>query len=1395
MIKIMEKRLNFRYISQIFAITDYQITDWMDLEKYKVLKLALLLLFLRFLVAGSQNYSKLHFERIDNTHRMTSEEVLCSNQDKSGFIWFGTSEGAVRYDGYEFNSFKKHKYLGKLFGIRINNIHVDDVDNLYFTSNEGFFAFNSCYEPILPTIIEYFKGRDLNDIYVASDSTVYISSQRGFYVIDPLNEKVTELKAGRDSGMLTSVTKEIVEDAKGRIWVATWGNHILKLNKEKKSFQVFNIFNEKQMGGSKGATNSLFIDSRGYLWVGCWEMGLAVVDIGSDNNVNILKWFKHQSGVDSSISGNIIRSISEDKYNVMWVGTPNGLSSIKFPLSNRHSIINYKPEEKEGAFHSGVITSLFNDNSDILWITSKGGGVYKLIIEQDKFSHYKIPDLNKQNHNQEVQSFELDDQGRVLAGVLSMGFVVYDRGRNKYLHYVDVPEYQVIDKEIKLNTVRCFMWDQDSVLWLGTRHNGLVLLNPQTGQVDVVRKRIKKKDFKGREINVIKKLNNGSVLVGTDEGINHLRIGKGGIWRSEVVDLSEIVGLQKANISVTGIEPVDKNVVFVSTERNGLFKLVFNKGKATAELYGNMTDKVICLFKDSDQRIWIGTRGNGLKYILNKEDTVIHSLAPESYIIGDVIYGINQDMYNDIWVTTNKGLTKIEGDISSFESESYYARGGLQGNIFIERAFFKDKDGQFYIGGYNGFNIFEPNRIKSDQSISPIVITEIQVEGEVINEKALVDSTLFLNHIKNDFSIEFASLSYIYPDANQYAYMVEGLDKDWKYVDANKRSANYSNIGTGEYVFKLKGTNSQGAWNDHVLKLRIVVKAAPYKRWWAICLYILGIVLILGIVFKLRLHWERMKKKAELEQMARIKSEKLNQYKLRFFTNISHELLTPVSILSSSLYNIKHGGIHNSQNISVMERNVLKLERMIRQLLTFRKVDANKVYVNISEKNISSLIINIVNDFESLYVQKGLKILLQIEENINGKIDKEKWEIIIRNLLSNAIKYTDEGQIVVGLKSIDSGGLSLIVKDTGCGIPQEALSKLFNRFYRVKSEKSKSEEGIGIGLNLTKNLVDILGGSIDVESEEGKGTAFKLFLPIDGVVEVTEDTENKVFSSIKDIDIDGEGIQKDIPEENRYAKNYELLKDTTILLVEDNDEFRQSVKLALGQYASILEARDGSEGIKLAEDKDIDIVISDVMMPGKKGYELCKEMKDNIKTSHIPVVLLTAKVGDDNKIIGYQSGADAYVEKPVNIDLLILRINVLLQNRKKLRHNTGINLNLEPENVSVTPLDEAFFNQAKKIVEANIADADYSIKEFADDLGVSNSMLYRKIKNLADSSPSEFVRNIRIKRSAQLLENKAFSISEVAYNCGFNDLSYFGVCFKKMYGVTPTAYQAGEGQA
>ncbi len=1315
--------------------------------------------------AIAQNYNNFKFEVINNTNGLLSDVVNCSHQDKQGFMWFGTDEGITRYDGYEFRTFKNHPHLKKLYGLEIRSITTDHQGNVLVSTKQGFFAFTPKLEPYLTNIEEKTANLDIFSTTVSSDSLIYISSTYGLYIIDRKNNTSQRLVYKRNENEIYRQFKEVVEDSQGNLWLGAWGAGLLRLSKNHQFTEYANIWEVKR----NQCTYSLEVTPDHKLCLGSWHNGLYLLDISNPDNPTILE---HFTPYNSSIPGTVILDVEKDTYNNIWVSTPYGISIVT-KQQQGYALINYTDNKKRGELSNANIAQIYSGNDNLLWISTLGGGINKLHLGQNQFDHFLMPE-KKGQRSQSIYGFGTDSKGRILIGLKSLGFMVLDKDDTITPYWIH-PHYKHLSYKHEINSIKCFLNYNEDWLLMGLRYQGALAFNQKTGETQEIKRNSIHKNFKGREVEVLHKMENGNVLIGTNSGLHIASIkNKKKQWRTRFIDIED-----NKNFNVQDIVTYNSNKYIFATKEKGLFLLEYQeKDYRSPTPFLSLDAKVLCLYNDQNKHLWIGTQGNGiLRYDFATK--TIYNPDQEGEDIGDVIYAIKRDLDGHIWLTTNSGLTKLIKEKDTYHAENFSHRDGLQSNIFVRSSFFAYK-GHFYIGGHNGFNRFDPLAVESKEEVPPVVITEVKVEGEKVNNFT-PNEGLKLNHKTNTFSVKFSSLAYVFPQANSYAYKIEGIDNIWNYVDADMRTANYNNLPAGDYTFHLKATNSKGIWNENQIKFNIKVKQAPYKTPWAIVIYLALTSGLIWLFFRQRLLNERFKQEAELEQVKRSKAEKLNMYKLSFFTNMSHELLTPLAILSTSMDNIQRKKKFSTETLDTMQRNVNNLNRLIKQLLTFRKVETGNMTVHYKEKDISAFVTDCVTDFDILAGKKNISFDIAISQNIEGPTDAEKLELIIRNLLSNAFKYTPDGGNVKFNLEKEQKQIIITVQDSGCGIPEREIDKLFSRYYRVRDDKTATSEGVGIGLNLTKSLIDMMNGSIQVKSKVDVGTTFTVELPLSPSAKAKEESEDIYIEENKRPKLTKKTVEPG-----------QTNQDFNILLVEDNDDFRAVLKDTLSPYYKIYEAINGVDGLEIAQTKNIDLILSDIMMPKMDGNELCRHIKSNNETSHISVILLTAKVGDHNRKEGYESGADSYLEKPVNFEMLNVRINSMLKQREKLRQAITNKKSPEIKKIDITPYDEKFFIEVKELVEKNLDNVDFSVKNISQEMSVSSSMLYRKMKSLAGLSPSDYIRDIRLKHAALMLENPSFSISEVAFSCGFNELSYFGLCFKKMYGVTPSAYQEGE---
>jgi signal transduction histidine kinase/DNA-binding response OmpR family regulator len=764
----------------------------------------------------------------------------------------------------------------------------------------------------------------------------------------------------------------------------------------------------------------------------------------------------------------------------------------------------------------------------------------------------------------------------------------------------------------------------------------------------------------------------------------------------------------------------------------------------------------------------------------------------------EVIYGVLPDDANSLWFSTNNGLSRF--NLTSKKFNNFDASDGLLGNEFNFGAFTRLKNGHLVYGSVEGLNSFAPKGIVENSFIPSVAITALKVN----NKPYYIDpdnvGELVLRHNQNVLNFEFVALSYSNADKNQYAYRLQGFDREWNYVKKNL-GATYTNLDEGSYTFHVIASNNDKLWNEEGTKLRIRILPAPWKTWWAYLFYtgfIFGIVILIRRYTLIRIY-ERNQLKQERLEKERI--EEVNALKLQLFTNISHDFRTPLTLIIGSLEQLlkeKSTNTFVKSQFEVMHRNANVLMQLINQLLDFRKSEFGKLKLSVSKGNLVFFIHEIKRAFEELAKVKQIEFqFVALDETIDGWFDKMHLKNVIFNLLSNAFKFTPvKGEITlqVSTKEQYKGGLAkqfakIKIKDNGIGIAESKQKYIFDRFYHL-GERT----GTGIGLALTKNLVELHGGTIKVKSSESVGTCFTIILPL-GQDHLTKDqfadderyTEKANFIQTDDTVL----IKSELMQYENQVISNEIIDNTSpsVLIVDDNVEVRALIKLFFKGTYNIYEAANGKSALELVQDKEIDIILSDVMMPIMDGIELCNQIKTNVITSHIPVVLLTAKSSQETQHSGYRLGADLYITKPFDINILELRIANLLKLRKRFADKFKKDIILEPKELTFTSTDELFLKNVIDIVNKNLTNPNFNMNELIDQMGVSRSVLYRKLKAITGQSASEFIKNMKLKRAAQLIMKSNMNISEIAFELGYSDLKHFRKSFKEKFNVLPSEYK------
>ena len=812
-----------------------------------------------------------------------------------------------------------------------------------------------------------------------------------------------------------------------------------------------------------------------------------------------------------------------------------------------------------------------------------------------------------------------------------------------------------------------------------------------------------------------------------------------------------------------------------------------------------ITNTVLCIHLDRFGRLWAGTEGGGL-YLYNRNKGEFEEKTRAYSIPGDVIVSIEEDKSGNLWLGTISGLVKlyVAAVGNDFSTHIYTSADGLQDNFIVNSSC--SRNGELFFGGHKGYNSFFPDKMEIPSQETNFLITDIKIFNHSFSKLPVelqqkispvmptYTSKIELPHKYNNFSIEFAALTYKNPELNRYAYRLQNFDRDWQYTDADRRFAYYNNLPSGTYTFQLKATNENGEWSGYVRELTVVVLPPFWATWWAYLLYVI-IVSVIGVsIYRTAKNRILLRNALRLREIEKAKAEELNHAKLQFFTNITHELLTPLTIISATVDELKTQAPSHNDLYTVMNSNIQRLIRLLQQILEFRKAETGNLKLRVSPGDIAAFVKNAAESFQPLVKKRKIHFSFLCDpESMIGYFDMDKLDKILYNLLSNAAKYNKEDgfiQVSLSYDETDKDFVLLKIKDNGKGISKEKQKNLFKRFYEGDYRKFNTI-GTGIGLSLTKDLVELHGGTISVESEVDHGTEFMVRIPIERSYYDEEQIDDEAISLMQN-PVNYEDTQEDADVETQEV----TIKANTILLVEDNGELLHLMTKLLSREYNVFTAQNGKEGIAVLEKEDVDLIVSDVMMPEMDGIEFCKYVKGHLEMSHIPMILLTAKNKEEDRAEAYEIGADAFISKPFNLTVLHARIRNLLKYKERMARDFKNQIVFEVKDLNYTSLDEDFIQRAIHCVNNHLEDPTFDQAQFADEMRTSKSTLYKKLKSLAGLNTSSFIRNVRLKAACRIMEEKGTNVrvSELAYAVGFNDPKYFSSCFKKEFDMLPSEY-------
>ena len=1337
----------------------------------------------------------LKFKQLSAPHSLPTNEVQKVYQDRDGFIWFATRNGLCQYNGYETTLYKSNLYSPDLLTTNSITCLVDDNNNnLWIGTSEGLNVMDKRTGEIKKYKAPSISNNVVSALCVTRDNTLWVGTDNGLCRYVP--EKDTFVVCGDEfgDGRLRYVTiKSLLEDSDGDLWIGTWAQGLFRYSPSTDKVVVYPKINEQY------SSHVIYEDSNKDIWVGSWGYGLFKLRNPKDMENVSYQSFLHENGDDSSLSDNIVYDIAEDiNTHTLWVGTRSGLSILR--LDESSSFINYKSGKSDYRIPSDEVNSIMRDSQKNMWIGAIGGGVLMADTRQPAFALHTLNFGDEDIPVTSVRTLFADSDQNLWIGVGTYGLARREYVTGELKMYSHIPEFSGVKDLPSLFAV--VQRKKSGDIWFGMYNGGIYVY--RKGE-KVKHLTTKNSAFLTSDcVSALYEDYEGNCWIGTRGGIG-VRLSDGTDYRFETMNFND--SLSAGWIYVRDIVQDMDNSVWLATSNFGVIHITGDVRQPSTLKYENysfhnrklITNTVLCMHIDRFGRLWAGTEGGGL-YLYNRSTGQFEEKTRTYSIPGDVIVSIEEDKSGNLWLGTVSGLVKlyVVAVGNDFSTRIYTSADGLQDNFIVNSSC--SRDGELFFGGHKGYNSFFPDKMEIPSQETNFLITDIKIfnhsfknlpvelQQKISPVMPTYTSKIELPYKYNNFSIEFAALTYKNPELNRYAYRLQNFDRDWQYTDADRRFAYYNNLPSGTYTFQLKATNENGEWSGYVREFTVVVLPPFWATWWAYLLYMV-LVLVIGVLIYRTIKKRILLQNAlRLREMEKAKAEELNHAKLQFFTNITHELLTPLTIISATVDELKTQAPSHNDLYTVMNSNIQRLIRLLQQILEFRKAETGNLKLRVSPGDLAAFVRTGTESFKPLVKKRKIHFSLLCDpESIVGYFDIDKLDKIMYNLLSNAAKYNKEDgfiQVTLSYDEEDREFVLLRVKDNGKGISREKQATLFKRFYEGDYRKFNTI-GTGIGLSLTKDLVTLHGGTISVESEVDHGTEFIVRIPIERSYYDEEQIDDEVIS-LRQTAIDYEDTPEDV-----IAEVQELAtKANSILLVEDNEELLNLMTKLLGREYNVFTAENGKEGIIVLENEDVDLIVSDIMMPEMDGIEFCKYVKGHLEISHIPVILLTAKNKEEDRAEAYEIGADAFISKPFNLTVLHARIRNLLKYKARMAHDFKNQIVFEVKDLNYTSLDEDFIQSAINCVNNHLEDPNFDQAQFADEMLTSKSTLYKKLKSLAGLNTSSFIRNVRLKAACRIMEEKGINIrvSELAYAVGFNDPKYFSSCFKKEFGMLPSEY-------
>lgn len=1385
--------------------------------------LVLLLVAITSMAQGISEGIELRFDHLTVNNGLSHSDAMCVVEDDEGFVWIGTNKGVDRFNGNDVKNYAANTDGGVTSGFtsnRIRSLYVSPSNELWVgTENGGVSLYDRPHDSFIHVNEKLFSHPDRSLLAILANAHVTTvaedaqgniwigTTQEGVFILDRKDNKFLRIKrlALTDTGFMQFGVRGIHVSAEGRVYIVTYTdglyyqaqNHLVQVDFTVKPIQAVHM------------------DKQGALWIAA-DAQIFKLSKAADKPVKVVGTFSS------------IECLHVDSFQKLWIGTGEGIFLIS-PNENSKQENIYEggyvqhilPQEGNSSSLSyKKVHQIVEDKTQVIWIAANAGGVNKVDLVAKQFGYLQpqrsMGILLPGNY---INAIWKEERKNLIWIGTRNGVAQYNPVTNSYRYYLNNPD------EHGGRGVEIFDIFQDTQknLWFANRDNGFFRMerNGNHEQWTTFTINDKREDASPGAVSIVEDRQGYIWMATGEDGI--FKFNKKGQQLNAYQQCCD--GLPTDRFTQLSYDSTN-HVLWAATLDAGLLQLkiagdsllvAHHFTSQPADTIGLSVNYVWPMAQDKNGDLWIGTLGGGLHELAYDAAGDAHISRWNKLLPEQDVESIVLDDQGNLWIGGGGlwQLNPVTKKISRFEVSD-----GLQSNSFKVGAATKAQDGTLYFGGINGVNYFHPNRVKPNPYAPSAIISDFRIFSksvginDTLNGRVLLTQNLRLTkeitiHAnENDFSIDFIAFHYANPGKIVYAYKLKGYHKDWVYPPTDQRTASFSNLPAGDYTFLLKAGNSDGKWSGTPTQLGIHVLPPWWKTIWAYAGMGLALIGIFVWYQRAALAQQNLKNSLAMEKVMHGNDQKLNELKLRFFTNISHELRTPLTLILGPMEELtsmtgKLNGM--SDKIFMMHKQTRKLLDLVNQLMDFRKADSEKTKLKVWEGDLVKFLYEIYCIFKPKADEKNIHLSFHSDaEEVLVYFDRNKLEIVITNLISNALKYTPENGTVdlslacpsMNTQRTNTKGdyIQIELKDSGIGIDETGLEKIFDVYYQAAHTETLHIQGTGIGLSLTKQIVDQHGGEIKVTSKQGQGTHFRLrlktgkehFSPTE--VEFNESSNDTSLFHVENRD------RQDHSTAYTNAGDIALLSTAKLLIVEDNEDVALYLQALFRPYVNVLTASNGEEAWVIVNESFPNLVLSDIMMPVMSGLDLCKMIKSNQRTMHIPVVLLTARAAAIHELEGLETGADDYLTKPFNPTLLKAKVLTLITNKRKVQEYYQKQLLMQPTEIVIPDADKYLLEEAMRSVENHLEDSGFNVQQLVNELGMSTSGFYRRIKSITGLSPVEFLRDVKMKRAAQLLREGSLRVSEISYKVGIEDVKHFRKSFQKTFNISPSEYAKANGQ-